>query len=167
MTTGIPAVTAALAAAALTVLAHPVHAQPSPADETEVLAVVEALFDGMRAADSSAVRSTLHPEARLVSVADGEGGPALRAEAMDGFIAAVGSPHEETWDERIWEPEVRIDGRLATVWVPYAFYLGATFSHCGIDAFQLYRSEDGWQIFQIADTRRREGCEIPEDVSGR
>lgn len=150
----------------LTALGHPLKAQTPSSDEAEVLGIVQALFDGMRAADSAAVRATLHPEARLVGVADGEGGPALRAESMDGFVTAVGTPHEETWDERTWNPEVRIDGRLATVWVPYAFYLGGTFSHCGVDAFQLYESGEGWKIFQIADTRRREGCEIPEDVSG-
>lgn len=151
---------------ALAALAHPLQAQTPSSAEKDVLAVVEALFDGMRAADSSAVRSTLDPEARLVSVVDGENGPALRGEPIDGFVSAVGSPHEETWDERIWDPEVRIDGRLATVWVPYAFYLGEAFSHCGVDAFQLFESAEGWKIFQIADTRRREGCEIPEAVSG-
>lgn len=163
MTTGVVRVTAILF---LSALAPPLKAQTPSTDEAEVLAVVQALFDGMRAADSAAVRSTLHPEARLVGVAEGEGGPALRAESMDGFVSAVGTPHEETWDERTWDPEVRIDGRLATVWVPYAFYLGETFSHCGYDAFQLYESAEGWKIFQIADTRRREGCEIPEAVSG-
>lgn len=163
MTTGVVRVTAILFLSALT---PPLNAQTPSTDEAEVLAVVQALFDGMRAADSAAVRSTLHPEARLVGVAEGEGGPALRAESMDGFVSAVGTPHEETWDERTWDPEVRIDGRLATVWVPYAFYLGETFSHCGYDAFQLYESAEGWKIFQIADTRRREGCEIPEAVSG-
>jgi len=163
MTTRIVGAAAILALAALV---HPVHAQTSSA-EAEVLGVVEALFDGMRAADSAAVRSTLHPEARLVTMADGEDGPVLRAESMHGFVAAVGTPHEERWDERIWDPEVRIDDRLATVWVPYAFYLGETLSHCGVDAFQLYESADGWKIFQIADTRRREGCEVPEAVSRR
>ena len=151
---------------ALAALAHPLHAQTTSSDQEEVLAAIEALFDGMRAADSAAVRATLHPEARLVGVTDGEDGPILRAESMDGFVSAVGTPHEETWDERTWDPEVRIDGRLATVWVPYAFYLGETLSHCGVDAFQLYESADGWKIFQIADTRRREGCEVPEAVSG-
>ena len=163
MRTGMPMTAAILF---LTALAHPLEAQTSSSDEAEILGVVQALFDGMRAADSAAVRATLHPEARLVGVADGEGGPALRAESMDGFVSAVGTPHQETWDERTWDPEVRIDGRLAMVWVPYAFYLGEAFSHCGVDAFQLFESSGGWKIFQIADTRRREGCEIPADVSG-
>lgn len=164
MTTRIVRAAAILAFAPI---AHPLHAQTSSSDDARVLAVVEALFDGMRAADSSTVRATLHPEARLVAVAEGEDGPVLRAESMDEFVTAVGTPHEETWDERIWDPEVRIDGRLATVWVPYAFYLGETLSHCGVDTFHLYESADGWKIFQIADTRRREGCEVPEAVSER
>ena len=29
--------------------------------------------------------------------------------------------------------------RLATVWVKYAFYAGGEFSHCGVDAFQLFK----------------------------
>jgi hypothetical protein len=155
----LPAVALVLAAAPRSTTAQ------TSGSEAEVLAVVERLFGGMRAADSSSVRSTLAHEARLLSVAEGEEGPALKSESMDGFVAAVGTPHEETWDERTWDPEVRIDGRLATVWVRYAFYLGETFSHCGVDAFQLFDGPEGWKIFQIADTRRREGCEIPEEVS--
>ncbi len=153
-------------ALALLTIPSPALSQASSADEEEVLAVVERLFDGMRAADSSMVRSALHSDARLVSVDGGEGGPGLRSEPMDGFVAAVGTPHDEVWDERIWGPEVRIDGRLATVWVSYAFYLGEELSHCGVDAFQLFNGSEGWKIFQIADTRRREGCEIPAEVLG-
>ncbi len=149
----------------LVLVPGPALSQTSPADEDEVLAVVERLFDGMRAADSSMVRSTLHADLRLVSVAEGESGPALHSEPMDGFVAAVGTPHEEVWDERIWDPEVRVDGRLATVWVSYAFYLGEELSHCGVDAFQLFDGAEGWKIFHIADTRRREGCDIPAAVS--
>ncbi len=143
----------------------PVLSQDSSGREDEVLAVVDRLFDGMRAADSSLVRSILHPDLRLVTVGEGEGGPTLRSEPMDGFVTAVGTPHEEVWDERIWDPEVRIDGRLATVWVSYAFYAGEEFSHCGVDAFQLFEGSEGWKIFQIVDTRRREGCEVPGEVS--
>lgn len=164
MRTGLATTVAILVLAAF---AAPLQAQSAASDEAEVLAVLEALFDGMRAADSAAVRSTLHPDARLARVVDGESGPALQAETMDGFLSAIGTPHEETWDERTWDPEVRIDGRLATVWVPYAFYLGEALSHCGTDAFQLYKAAEGWKIFQIADTARREGCEVPEPVSGR
>ena len=138
----------------------PAHAQTD--DEAAVRAVVDRLFDAMRAADSAGVRAVLHPKTRLTSVAESDGQPAIEVlDSMDGFINAVGTPHEETWDERIWDVEVRIDGRLATVWANYAFYLGDRLSHCGVDAFQLFKDVDGWKIFEIADTRRREGCEPP------
>ena len=142
---------------------------PSPGlgqadEEAAVLAVVEAMFNAMRAGDSTAFRAVLHPTATGASVSVRDGQPTLaRESSLEGFVQAVGTPHEQVWDEKIWDAEVRIDGLLATVWTPYAFYLGDQLSHCGVDAFQLFKGEDGWQVFHIADTRRREGCEVPAD----
>jgi len=139
----------------------PVAAQES--EEAAVMAAVEAMFEAMRAGDSAAMRAVLHPAATGASVSVREGVPTLdREESLDGFVQAVGTPHEEVWGERIWDAEVRVDGNLATAWMKYAFYLGDQFSHCGVDAFQLFKGEDGWKVFHIADTRRREGCETPE-----
>jgi hypothetical protein len=147
----------------LAAMATPGPAAAQESEEAAVMAVVEAMFDAMRAGDSAAMRAVLHPSATGASVSVMEGVPALTREAsLDGFVQAVGAPHEEVWDERIWDAEVRIDGNLATGWMQYAFYLGDQFSHCGVDAFQLFKDEDGWKVFHIADTRRREGCETPE-----
>lgn len=135
------------------------------ADESEaVLAIVERLFDGMRAADTTMVRSVFHPGARLVATGMREGGPVVALVPVDRFVASIGEPREEVWDEKIWDSEVRIDGNLATVWTPYAFYRGTELSHCGTDAFQLARTASGWRIVQVADTRRREGCLVPDGL---
>jgi hypothetical protein len=144
----------------LATIAIPVTAVAQENEEAEVMAVVETLFDAMRAGDSSAMRAVLHPGATAASVFVQEGVPTLaREESMDGFVQAVGTPHDEVWDERIWDAEVRVDGNLATAWMQYAFYRGEQFSHCGVDAFQLFKDQSGWKVFHIADTRRREGCE--------
>ena len=140
----------------LTLTAPGLQAQ---AGESEVLTVVRKLFDGMRAGDSAMVRSVFDPEARLVSTDQRDGQPTVRVTAADAFVAAVGRPHDAVWDERIWDTEVRMDGNLASVWTKYAFYRGDQFSHCGVDAFHLVRRADGWKIVDLADTRRREGCE--------
>jgi len=132
-------------------------------DEEAIRSVVQHLFDGMRAGDSAAVRSTLDDSARLVSTGTRDGEPVMHSGSIDSFVEAVGQPHDEVWDERLWDIEIRIDDALATVWTQYAFYVGPKLSHCGVDAFQLFKSADGWKILQIADTRRTEGCEIPED----
>jgi hypothetical protein len=131
---------------------------PSPREAAEVRAVVDRLFDGMRAGDSTAVRAVFHPSATLLTTARRDGAPVLQSSPVDAFVAAVGAPRDRVWDERIRNVEIRIDGDLATAWMDYAFYAGTELSHCGVNAFQLFRGPEGWRIVHLADTRRREPC---------
>jgi hypothetical protein len=125
--------------------------------EQEVKAVVDRLFNAMRAADSATVHAVFHPQARLQTTALRQGEPVLRTDSLEAFLRAVGTPRTEVWDERVSNLEIRTDGELATAWMDYAFYLDNRFSHCGVNALQLFRTKDrGWQIIQITDTRRRE-----------
>ncbi len=113
----------------------------------------------MRAADGPALLATFHPAARLMSAArTREGHWVVREDTIAAFARQIGTPHPEVYDERLSNVEVRVDGPLATVWAPYHFYVGAQFSHCGVNSFQLVRTDDGWRILQITDTRRRAGC---------
>lgn len=130
---------------------------PLTEDEAAVVATVESLFEAMRTNDGELAASVFHPDARL-GRATGEGigfGP------VEGFVEAVGRPKEEVWDEPIWDWVVNVDGRLAQMWTKYAFYRGDVFSHCGSDAFELYRTDSGWQITQLVDTYRAEDCWHP------
>lgn len=151
------ALRALVVAGGLLVAARPVVAQDA---KPAVMAVVNRLFDGMRAGDSATVRSVFHPRARMLSAGVRNGVPVLGIEeSIDDFAKAVGTPHDQVWDERIWGERVAIDGTVASVWVDYAFYRGGTFSHCGIDHFLLVKGEDGaWRIIELADTRRTQGC---------
>jgi ketosteroid isomerase-like protein len=130
-------------------------------ERTAIIATIQKLFDGMRAGDSAAVRSVFDPSARLqTTYTSREGVPSLRTETIDGFVAAIGTPHDEVWDERIWSYDVRIDGLLATAWTEYTFNAGEKMSHCGVNAFQLFKTAGGdWKIIQITDTRRRTNCQ--------
>ena len=154
--------TSLLIALTLSIAAHATAQEAARhAAESAVVAVVVQLFDGMREGDSAMVRRTFAPDVRLVSTSSRDGQPALQSVEIDRFLEAIGTPHEEVWDERLWNVEVRIDANLATVWTEYAFYLDEELSHCGVDAFQLFKASDGWKIFQIADTRRgADTCDI-------
>lgn len=132
------------------------------ADREAVLAPIQRLFDGMRGGDSAAVRAAFHPAAFLATVGARQGGTALRVDTLEAFVRAVGTPREESWDERLHGTEVRVDGPLASVWTEYTFYVGGRFSHCGVDAFQLARLPDGWRIIALTDTRRPEHCPSEE-----
>ena len=137
------------------VFALPALGQPSAdSEEVAVRAVIDRLFDGMRAGDSTAVRASFAPSMRLMTVATRDGGSMLRETPADRFVEAVGSPHDAVWDERIWDVAIRRDGPLASAWVPYAFYLGDELSHCGTNAVQLAKLDEAWKIVQITDTRR-------------
>lgn len=103
--------------------ASPLATQTS--SEAEVREVVDRLFAGIRAGDSTVVRSTLHPEARLQTTAIRQGQSQLRTDSIDAFIHAIGSPHAEVWDERISNVEISVDGPLATAWMDYTFTWGS------------------------------------------
>ncbi len=130
----------------------------APAPDSAILATVTRLFDAMRVRDTVALRAVFDSGARLVSAGmTRDSTPALRVTTIDEFVRAIGGLAIVA-DERIFEPEVRQDGGLATVWTRYAFYAGEQFSHCGVDAIQLGRTAAGWRIVALADTRRRAGC---------
>lgn len=150
-------------ALALCLLLAPSATAQTP--ESDVLDAVDALFDAMRAGDSTAVRAAFVPGADLRTVLEREGMTQLRDGTVDAFVEAVGRPHEQVWDERTWDEAVRVDGLLASAWVPYAFYLGDVLSHCGTNAFQFVRQDGRWQITSIIDTRYpAKACEVPDEV---
>ncbi len=125
----------------------------------EIIEPINNLFDGMRAGDSSIVSKVFTADATLSSVIrNSEGEVIKRSRPSSTFIEAVGTPHEEIWDERIWSYDVKLDGPLAYVWTEYTFYRGETLSHCGVNMFELIKSQDGWKISTVTDTRRWENC---------
>lgn len=135
------------------------HLAAQSTTEEEVLAPIHLLFDGMRAGDSSMVRAAFHPTARLqTTYTDKNGVPQIHTGDLEKFLIQIGSPHDQPLDEQIWAYEVKVEDNLASVWTPYTFYLGEQMLHCGVNAFQIAKTPDGWKIIQIADTRTKEGC---------
>jgi Putative lumazine-binding len=135
-------------------------AKPDKNDRKQIEQVIQNLFDGMRKADSSLVRPLFHPDAVMGSIGVNKDTKTFfRFEGKpEGFISAVGTPHADIWDERIGKMSIAIDGEMATAWVPYQFYRGSVFSHCGVNAFTLVKLETGWVIVSIIDTRRKSPC---------
>lgn len=135
----------------------------SQAAEAAVLAAVEQMFEGMRTADPQLVRGVLAKDARF-AVRDARSGPVtIQAQAVDGWVGSIGGS-EGSWDEQIYDVEVRVDGTMASVWAPYTFYLDRTISHCGINSIELLEDGEGWKVTQISDTRRRNDCPDPLGV---
>ena len=129
-------------------------------DQEAIRQTITRMFDGMRQADTAKIRSAFAPGGILQSVVKTkEGKVSIQSEPLDSFIAFVGKPHQEIYDERIHFDLVKVDGDLAIAWTPYKFYVSDRFSHCGVDSYQLVKLNGEWKIQYLIDTRRRQNCE--------
>lgn len=128
-------------------------------DERAIKEAVMTMFNGMRAGDSAMVHSVFSDEVVFQRVQENREGKAIVVTSkFSDFLKAVGTPHEEIWDERIEFGTIQIDGKMASVWTPFKFYRGNQFSHCGVNVFKLYKAEEGWKIFHLVDTNRGTNC---------
>lgn len=122
--------------------------------------VILQLFDAMRTADKVKAEAVFRPEALLQTVfITKEGITVVKEESLKEFIETVGAPREDVWDERVQSFKINTDGLIATVWTPYKFFVNDKFSHCGNNAFVLVKTQQGWKISSIIDTRRKNNCD--------
>ena len=87
--------------------------------------------------------------------------------SVEKWLKGIGTPHPQVYYEEIWNLKIQVDGDLAQAWCDYALYADRTFSHCGVDAFHLFKGKDGWKIFHVADTRRKTPCNIPQTIQDK
>lgn len=143
----------------ITVIAGCTFNVQAQSHEEHIQQVIETLFDGMRAGDSTMVATAFTEDAIMQTVAMNREGEVVKMDgSLRGFLQTIASPREEILDEKITSYNIQIDGNLASVWTPYKFYIGENFSHCGVNSFQMIRLDGGWKIAYIIDTRRRANC---------
>ena len=137
---------------------------PSDADRAAILATVQSLFDALGERDTELLTAILHPDILMHSVERSAAGErSASTSTLEGMVARLEADGPRM-TERMWDPEVRISGDLATVWTPYDFYVGEDLSHCGADAFILMREGGDWQITSLSWTRLQPPeCELHPD----
>ena len=117
----------------------------STADRAAVLEAVQRFFDTMTARDVEGARAVLVPQGRFHVIDTVKPGSEPRSFSNEEYFAQL-QASKQTMRERIWNPEVRVHGSIATVWTPYDFWIDGKLSHCGVDAFDLIKSGEGWKI---------------------
>jgi hypothetical protein len=124
-------------------------------EEDLIKATVNGLFDGMKTSDSSKINNAFSKNAVLQTITkNGE----VKNENISDFAVSISKAVKGSLDERITFSNILIDGNLASVWTPYEFYYQGKFSHCGVNSFQLVKSNNEWKIQYIIDTRRKDNC---------
>ena len=129
--------------------------QAQTSEEALIKTAVNSLFDGMRTSDSVKINQAFSKTAILQTIKnDGE----VKNENVKAFISSISKVQKGALDERITFSNILIDGNLASVWTPYEFYYQGKFSHCGVNSFQLVKTDNVWKIQYIIDTRRQDNC---------
>jgi hypothetical protein len=147
-----------LAALCLIAPARAARAQETE-DRKAILATIQKVFDAMRTRDTVLLLQAFDTSARLVGVSARSGSPTVTLTTPSRFGAGfTRAPAGDVWNERIYDPEVRVDGTAAQVWTYYTFHRNATFSHCGYNAFTLVRVGADWKITHLTDSRKTQGC---------
>lgn len=125
-----------------------------------VKATVNRFFEGMKAGDTTLIKSTLTEGGIFQTISrTKEGATVVRTENVGDFFKSISKVEKGALDEQITFKTVEVDGFLASVWTPYKFYVKEQFSHCGANSFQLVKIDGEWRIQYIIDTRRKKGCD--------
>ena len=136
-------------AGALTLaLALPATRAAGQTPDSDVLAPIDAMFQGMTARDPAAIKSAALPGTILVLMRDGK----PEQMTIDAFAEHFSKPSKAHLEERIHDPLVRTDNDLAVVWAPFEFLVDGKPDHCGTDLFNLVQTGGKWLIAGIADT---------------
>lgn len=147
--------------------AHISFGQSNDAKRVEkITSVIQELFDGYRAGDSTRVRAVFTANAHAQTILTSVDGDDRLSDviSIDEFIKYIGGGFEEVHDEKLWDMQIHSDPQLATVWTKYAFFLGEKFTHCGTETFLLRKVNDDWKIFYLVDTRQKTGCKLPAEI---
>ena len=132
-------------------------AQGAAEDKKAVLGVVNELFTQMRAANAAGILATGTPENQLVGIRKTKEGKTridvINADAFSKFFTK-----KDAVEELMYEQNVALDGDWAMVWGRYVFFVGDKVSHCGINQFNLVRTDAGWKIANGASTMNPSDC---------
>lgn len=116
-----------------------------PAARDSIVTAARDVLDAINESDPELLREVMTPNALIVSVAP-DRDPARST--VDAMAAMLADPPQDLV-ERMWDPRVESDGTVASVWAPYDFYRDGELSHCGVDAFQLVRTDDEWKVQSV------------------
>jgi hypothetical protein len=127
--------------------------------ETEVVEVVASFLKAISERDGAMMEALSLPGGSVHAVVLGDEGSLKRISSRSLADDAERIPADpDPLLERMWDPVAMVHGRLAMVWTPYDFWVAGEWSHCGIDAFTLVETDNGWRVSSISYTSEISDC---------
>ena len=134
-----------------------VNAQFNP-DKEQIQWSVDRFIEGINNSDTIALRQVVDPNIGLLTIFNDGKKNIMAAETIEMLFDNVIKPRTEEYREDQESCLIESNGILASVWCDYIFYVDNKILHCGVNAYQLYKTRRGWKIIQITDTRQKHDC---------
>lgn len=128
------------------------------AADTGPIDAVNTFFDAMSENDAELASSVVIGDGIFYGYVENEEGLRLIRVSGDQFLEGMAG-RTDSLLERIWDVQVLVNKRLAMAWTPYDFFLNGEFHHCGVNSFNLIRTDEGWKIAGVAYSMETETCE--------
>jgi ketosteroid isomerase-like protein len=135
-------------------------ANPVPFEEantTAVMAPINAIFAAIAVGDAAAMLKHVYPDGRVTATgmrASGVSG--IRSQSWTEFAKRI-TP-EGSFEERITDPAIEIDGDIAMVWARFVVRRQGKVANCGFDHFDLIRENGVWKVMNLSFSSRITDC---------
>ncbi len=124
-------------------------------EKAEVRAILDQVFDAMRAGDDETLKMLLLPDTSLDRISLDK--PVTRGDSA-GWIGWVATLEPGQADEQIFDVEIHVEGPLAVAWAPFTIAIDGELRSCGVNQFTLVKHADGWKVAYLIDTHTPEKC---------
>ena len=131
-------------------------------DKKTALGTIETLFDKMAAHSPEEIAALFVPDAQLFAVIHQKDGKKVNRTFKATYFSQNFKEKRGELKELMYKPEVEIMSDLAIVYGRYVFFTDNKISHCGVNAFHLVRTENGWKIANASTTIEPNGCTAKE-----
>jgi len=138
-----------------------VYADEKAPERETVLAVTQAMLNAINRDDREAMAALFLDDGLFISIRMQEG---ERVYKVTDKAAIRSGKSSVKLLERGFNPEVRISGDMAMVWLPYDIYINDKWSHCGVDLVTMLKVAEGWKLttFQYS-VLQPPACEVHPD----
>ncbi|MEM9869366.1 MAG: nuclear transport factor 2 family protein [Bacteroidota bacterium] len=139
----------------------PLFSLQSQMDEKALVKeTIEGFFEAFHQQDSVGMKSFVAENVVLQTTGFDKTGKTVLQTTPIGklYESIVSIPDSIEFQEKLTSWSIQVDRTMANAWVGYEFWLNGTFSHCGINSFQMVNFGGEWKIIYLIDTRGKEGC---------
>jgi hypothetical protein len=125
------------------------RAQSVGVDTKAAIAVADSVLVALSSGDNATLKR-LTLDSAIVGGSGVRNG--VERLSLGSWVRYTSRTGPSDFTERGFGATARVQDRVAQVWMPYDLYIGNSWSHCGVDAFTLLKSDGRWRVASLIYT---------------